>query len=308
MAHFTIENPQYKKHIADFLVMIDAKNLSGGQARAYKSALLEFLSWLEANQIESVQDILPRHVNLYAGYLETRPNMRREGGLSQSSILGTHFLAIRTFFEFLLETGALDAIVLLPKKLRAKYQPRQIATEEEIKKIYAVCETYRDRSILSCAYGAGLRRTEIHWLDMYDVQLSKARLSVREGKGRKTRSVVLCEAVIQDFKTYINTERTRYVENGKIPTHAFMVNDRGKRMTGDHMNKRLKALIEKTEREELIKKDLTLHSLRASISTHLVDRGADIDFVQSFLGHSNIDSSHIYIQRRKQKLLIQSQK
>ncbi|PLX01112.1 MAG: hypothetical protein C0594_14415 [Marinilabiliales bacterium] len=58
---------------------------------------------------------------------------------------------------------------------------------------------------------------------------------------------------------------------------------------------------------DIVNKKITLHSLRHSIATHLIDNGATIEFVQEFLGHSEIDTAHIYAKRRKQKLKIISQ-
>jgi site-specific recombinase XerD len=88
-----------------------------------------------------------------------------------------------------------------------------------------------------------------------------------------------------------------------LTVNAFFVK-KGKRMTGQALNLRFKTLLSRTNDAELILKDLTLHCLRHSIATHLLDKGANIEFVQTFLGHSDINASHIYARKRKQQTAI----
>ena len=72
-------------------------------------------------------------------------------------------------------------------------------------------------------------------------------------------------------------------------------------MTGDVLNTRVKRIIRKTANKELHDKNITLHCLRHSIAVHLMDNGASIEFVQGYLGHSDIDTTHLYAIRRKRK-------
>jgi integrase len=65
-----------------------------------------------------------------------------------------------------------------------------------------------------------------------------------------------------------------------------------------------KELIVLTGNQVIIRKEITLHCLRHSIATHLIDKGANIAFVQQLLGHSEIDTAHLYSKRRKQQLSI----
>ena len=220
-----------------------------------------------------------------------------------------HLFSMRLFFDYLLETGEIQSSpARLPKFQIGKANERNICTVEEILQLYAACETKRDKALLSIAYGCGLRRTEIQNLNTTDVLLHKGMLIVREGKGNKSRTVPLSNNVIKDLKEYLIYERAKYfLQNNFEDTPAFFINNTGTRMLGDKLNGRLKELILKTNNAKLIRKEITLHCLRHSIATHLIDKGASIEFVQQLLGHAEIDTAHLYSKRRKQQLKIKSQ-
>ena len=85
---------------------------------------------------------------------------------------------------------------------------------------------------------------------------------------------------------------------------AFFINPKGLRMSGDLLNDILKYIIESTGNNEIINKSITLHCLCHSISTHLQEAGAKIEFIRDFLGHIDIDTTLLYMIRRKKKFVI----
>lgn len=87
----------------------------------------------------------------------------------------------------------------------------------------------------------------------------------------------------------------------------FFLNNTGTRAGGEFLSKLLKALIERTQNPSILRKEITLHCLRHSIATHLLDHGAAMEFVQEFLGHTTMDTSMLYSKRRKQRMVIQQQ-
>ena len=78
-------------------------------------------------------------------------------------------------------------------------------------------------------------------------------------------------------------------------------------MQGQYLLDLLKEIIQRTQNPELLRKEITLHCLRHSIATHLMDNGASIEFIQQLLGHAEIDTAHLYSKRRKQQMNILSQ-
>ncbi|HRJ37047.1 MAG TPA: tyrosine-type recombinase/integrase [Flavobacteriales bacterium] len=188
----------------------------------------------------------------------------------------------------------------------AKSVSRNVVTLAEIRLLFNACADKRERALLSIAYGCGLRRTEIVRLNREDVDLTEGILTVREGKFGKTRTVPLSDFVLKDLREYVIQERPKLLEFGE-GTQSFFVNNQGNRMQGLAMLTYLKKIIDRTKDQKLKQKGITLHCLRHSIATHLLDNGAEMEFVQRMLGHTMIDTTHIYSKRRKQKKIILEQ-
>ena len=307
MQHLPLYNPVFEALYRDFASMIRTKGYSRGINTMYPSCVREFLFFIENKGITTIQQVEATEIIAYHEYLSTRPNQRREGGLSDSMIK-SHLFSLRLFFDYLLDIGELDSSpARLPKFTVKRHKERNILTVEEIKQLYASCENMRDIALISVAYGCGLRRNEIYKLDVGDVHLHKGILIVRDSKNHKNRTIPVSDGVLKNLKDYIIYERPKYLQHSKQYENAFFVNERGDRWSGAYMNNRLHKLIERTQNPEIQRKEITLHCLRHSIATHLLDNGATIEFVQQFLGHSDIDTAHIYAKKRKQRMAILSQ-
>jgi len=214
----------------------------------------------------------------------------------------------RHCLRYLLDMDVIDSTpARLPKFVLKRYKERNILNLKEIKQLYEVCETRQDKALLSLAYGCGLRRSEIEKLDTSDVHIHSGVIVIRDSKNHRSRTIPLADNVLRDLKEFILYERMKYININKPAQHAFFINNAGLRKKGDKFNNRLKQLIERTKNPEILSKNITLHCLRHSIATHLLDNGATIEFVQHFLGHSQIDTAHIYSKRRMQRMKILSQ-
>ncbi len=306
--HLPIHNEQFQHLHREFDTFIKTKGYGNGKPVSYQSNVREFLFFIESKSFSEIRDIKTSEVIAYYEYIRQRPNQRRDGGLSDSMI-GGHLFALRLFFDYLLETGQIKSSpASLPKFQIGKYKERNMCSLEEIKQLYTACQSKRDKALLGIAYGCGLRRNEIHHLNTGDVNLNKGVLVVREGKGNKSRTVPIANNAIGNLREYLVYERATYFsKNNMESSPAFFINNRGLRMSGQGLNDLLKVLIKRTGNTELERKEITLHSLRHSIATHLIDKGASIEFVQRFLGHSLIDTAHLYSKRRKQQLNIRNQ-
>ena len=132
----------------------------------------------------------------------------------------------------------------------------------------------------------------------------KGILNVRKGKGNKSRTILMSDTIIKDLKEYVSYERNKRIANNLPLCPAFFLNKFGGRMDGQSYNYKLKKIIERTQNPKLSGMDISLHNLRHSIATHLLDNGATIEFVRRFMGHSHIDTTHLYSKRRKLRMLI----
>jgi integrase/recombinase XerD len=291
--------------VQKFKVQLERLGYSKTSILMLPKCVQEFLEVLE---IKALTDITPEQIQKHHEYLQTRPNKRRPGGLSESHI-NHHVYALKTFFKWLEANGEIQINPISGLEFPSpKSKPREILSQEEIKALYNTCENYRERAVLSIYYGCGLRRTEGIKLDLKDIHFRTGLLYVREGKGAKRRVVPMSKQVKNDLQTYAYKER-----KAKPNETAFLIGHTGMRINENTVSKTLKALLEKAEikREtegsptplkSFTSRQITLHSLRHSIATHLLESGMSLEDVREFLGHSHLESTQIYTRISKKQL------
>ena len=283
--------------IYDYKIYLERLGYSKNSIYMLPKCVQEFL---EVQQINNLKQIIPSDIVRHHEYLQTRPNKRRPGGLSESHI-NHHIYALKTFFKWLEETGKLNINPISPLEFPSpKSKPREILTQEEIKALYEATETYRERAVLSLYYGCGLRRTEGIQLDVKDVHLRTGLLYVRAGKGAKRRVVPLSQKVAEDLKNYLHKER-----RAKLGETALLTGEMGNRINPETTVRELKNLLQKANIEKHLpdgKAGISLHHLRHSIATHLLASGLSVENVREFLGHSNLETTQIYTRVNNQQL------
>lgn len=234
-----------------------------------------------------------KEIKIYHNYLKVRPNKRTDGGLSESYI-NHQIYSLKVFFEWLvsLEQIEFNPMAELQFKTPSK-KPRKVLSIAEIKQLYNATKTHLERAILGLYYGCGLRRSEGIDLQINDIHFSKGMLYVKSGKNNKRRAVPMSKQVKDDLKNYLLLER----DNPYITD--FLLNRNKEKISGNTCNKLLKELLLKTGLETAI----SLHNLRHSIATHLLNGGMSLEYVQTFLGHSSIETTQIYTKVEPKKLL-----
>ncbi|MFY7733273.1 MAG: tyrosine-type recombinase/integrase [Bacteroidia bacterium] len=303
MKHLVLTNAHFIYWHLQFDEWIKTIGYGNGKETAYASNIKEFLHFLETNNICSVKDVNQHHIGQYYLYISNRPKLRTKGILSASSI-NHQMLALRLFFDYLLDCKEIDySPARIPKFRLSGHNPRNIVTVDEIKLIYKKAKTLQNKAIISCAYGCGLRRNEIVNLNVSDIDLKNKTLLVRVAKGGKTRLIPLSDIVAKHFKKYLKFHQNNFEQTNFKQLPCF-ISSNGSRMRGSKINQTLKTIILNTNNHELIGKNITLHCLRHSIAVHLINNGAAITFVQTYLGHSSVDTTNLYAIRRKRKSAI----
>ena len=285
--NLTVKN----QHLIDlFKIHLATLGYSQNNQNTIPVSASEFLEQIQQRGIFYLHQVKPRHIREHYAYLCQRPNRTRPGGLC-SAVINHYLYAIRLFLAFLEQTGRITenpiSGLTFPKPVST---PREILMQPEISLLYDNCKSLRDRAMLSIFYGCGLRKSEGAALNIKDVQFRTGLLYVREGKGKKRRAVPMSGQVIEDLKNYVHNER--YATAGET---AIITNYLGIRMTGTSCNGILKQIVERAG----IKKVISLHCLRHSIATHLLENGLSVEYVRDFLGHKHLESTQIYTRVNK---------
>ncbi len=201
--------------------------------------------------------------------------------------------SVRSFHRFLLREGDADrdpaAAVVQPKLPRSLPHPLPV---DDVSRLLEAPDTatlvgLRDRAILEVLYGAGLRISELVGLDVDDVDTEEGFVRVL-GKGGKEREVPLGafgRAAVADYLA-----RARPAFASKFSRAALFLNQRGGRLTRQSCGRLLAACVATAG----IERRVTLHTLRHSFATHLLEGGADVRVVQELLGHASVATTQIY--------------
>ena len=288
---------QFNNHIKNFKRWLKLLNYAGSTIYGDPIKIKNFLDYLEATGIKTIQDIENLHIKEYYEYLKVRPNKRNSGALSQNYII-SNINTMKRFAKYLRETEQINLTInIKPERVKTE---KTILTPAEIKALYRVTEEnivtehaevlgYRDKAMLSIYYGCGLRRTEGTQLNTEDILFNKSLIFIKESKTNRQRYVPMNRQVKKDLENYIRFSRNKLIRTGTEPTALFL-NSRGKRIGGTSLNIRLKILAEKAE----LNKTAGLHILRHSIATHLLNSGMTLENVSKFLGHQSLESTQIY--------------
>ena len=188
--------------------------------------------------------------------------------------------ALKFLYEVTLDRP--EVVTRIPWPKVPKHLPDILAGSEVMALLTAI-ESLKHRTILTAAYGAGLRITEACSLGIDNIDSKRMLIKVRKGKGNKDRYVMLAENLLVWLRTYFKATRPPrpWLFPGEKP--------------GTHIGPgAVRAALRKAVDQVGLTKRVTPQVLRHSFATHLVETGTDIRTVQVLLGHSSIRSTQLY--------------
>ncbi len=236
--------------------------------KTYLQCLQKFLTAFEKYDLETVKE---KNIENYIRYLLEKENISTS---YQKQMLGT----IGKFFELIYQKK-LFLSALYPKR-KEKKLPKCIS-QTEVKKMIEVTNNLKHLCILQLLYGAGLRLSEVLNLKITDIDSTKMLIHILQGKGKKDRTVMLSEKLLQDLRKYFKAyQPKKYLFEGQCKEQ--------------YSAKSVQQVVKNIAIVAGIKRDVTPHILRHSFATHLIENGTDIRFVQELLGHNSIKTTQIY--------------
>lgn len=156
-----------------------------------------------------------------------------------------------------------------------------VLTKKEIESILDQTKNHKHRLIMSLAYSAGLRVSEVINVRVRDIDIAEMTITVRQGKGMKDRLTVISPRLLDSlYKFTVHKKGNDYL----------FESERGGKLTTSTAQLVFQQCLKKSG----IQKEATFHSLRHSFATHLLENGTDVRYVQALLGHANIRTTQIY--------------
>lgn len=182
--------------------------------------------------------------------------------------------------------GMTDRLVELPKIAHEKRLP-VVLNREEIRKMLELCTNPKHRLIMELLYGCGLRNSEMRNLQRGDLDFERRTLHVRGGKGRKDRYVAMGERLSRSLSDYLAHHANDHF------VFTAQMSRRG--ANGQYSVKGLQWIIRHAAVKAGIAKRVSVHTLRHTYATHLLDHGLDILTIKHLLGHADINNTLIYL-------------
>lgn len=169
----------------------------------------------------------------------------------------------------------------LPRPKREHKLP-DVLSQQEVLRILNSVKNIKHRAILILTYSAGLRVSEVVNLKIGDIDYSRMLIHVRQGKGKKDRYTILSGGAIEALQTYITTYHVGdWVFPGELPIN--------------HITERtVQRIFENARDKAEIRKVVSIHSLRHSFATHLLEGGTDLRYIQELLGHMSSKTTEVY--------------
>lgn len=185
--------------------------------------------------------------------------------------------------------GLKDKRIELPSIKHERKLPI-VLSREEVKRLFKACKYLKHRVLIGLLYGCGLRCFEVRNLAISDLDFDRKTLHVRQGKGKKDRYVPLCDLLIRGLQNYISSEcPEKWLFNGKPEGRA------GGDFDSRYSQRGVQWAVNQAKKAAGITKAMTVHTLRHTFATHLLEEGLDIMSVKDLLGHSHIDTTMLYL-------------
>ncbi len=186
--------------------------------------------------------------------------------------------AIKFYYERIL--GGQRKAYYIDRPRREKTLPT-VLSEEEIIQILLSVENIKHKAILMTIYSAGLRISEAIHLKIKDIDSKRMQIRVEQGKGKKDRYTLLSVKTLKILRKYFSEYK---------PKIWLFEGQGGKQYATRSIQNILKMATARTD----IKKHVTVHTLRHSFATHLLENGTDLRYIQNLLGHESSRTTEIY--------------
>jgi site-specific recombinase XerD len=244
------------------------------------------------------QEAYVRSVRRLAGYLRRAPDTATveelrnfqlhlvDSGTSPITLNAT-ITGLKFFFEVTLDRAELMA------KMKPVFVPRTlpvVLSREEVSSLLAATRNLKHQTALSIAYGAGLRASEVISLKIGDIDSTRMTLRIQQGKGGKDRYAMLSPVMLERLRTWWRVARAQ----GKMLEGGWLFP--GMNPVEPLSARQLNRAVQEATLTARIDKRVSLHTLRHSFATHLLEQKVDIRVIQVLLGHKKLETTALYTQ------------
>lgn len=246
------------------------RNYSYKTISNYRSQIIMMINYFSP---KNLNEITKESFEIYLEYLSTKRKW-------SASSINIAINAYKYYSENILGNNKTEYFTL-PKILKPKKLP-EVLSKEEVALILNKTKSLKYKAIFSLIYSAGLRLNEATNIKISDISKSTKTIFIRNAKGKKDRYVKLSDKILPLLREYFKAERPKvYLFENKL---------NNEQLDGRSIQLVFKNVLSQCR----IKKDASIHTLRHSFATHLLQDGVNLRYIQEILGHSDINTTMRY--------------
>jgi len=246
-----------------------------------QDAYLRQIKFFTAFYQQPPETLGENQVRDYLHHLITEKNASR-------SRINITYSALKFFFDFTLKQELV--LKYIPRAKREKRLP-VVLSQEEIISILAVISNLKHKAIIMTIYGSGIRVSEAARLKIADIDSKNMQIFIQQGKGNVDRYTLLSQVNLDILRQYWATYRPNHWLFPGFPTSKPIDTATIQRIFGA------------AKKKAGIKKPASVHSLRHSFATHLLEEGTNLLYIQKFLGHAHISTTCRYLHLMRASIL-----
>lgn len=253
-----------------YIELLRLKNYSVNTIKTYSNWFIIFLNYFP--------DRKPSTITKYEimDFLVHYRNRAKWSSTVQNQMIN----AIKFFYEQLLNQP--QQVYDLPRA-KKEFKLPAVFSEQELKRIIQSTENLKHRTILCLAYSAGLRVSEVVNLKFADIDKDRMVLTLRGAKGKKDRQVMLSPVILELMRAYYLAEKVK-------PKVWLFEGQYG----GQYTTRSVEEVLKQSKQKAGVTKKGSIHALRHSFATHLMEGGTDIMTIKNLLGHNSLKTTSIY--------------
>ena len=263
-----IDIPNYKQCPDEFILKLKELRYSSSTEKTYKNALEDYLNFHHSIEIDKLNE---GHIQSFLRHLVMERNV-------STSYQNQAINAVKFYYERVLGGQRKTYFIDRPKK--EKTLP-VVLSEEEIILILRSVSNLKHKAILIIIYSAGLRISECINLKIKDIDSNRMQIRIQQSKGKKDRYSLLSMKTLTVLREYFKEYK---------PKEYLFEGQKG----GIYSVRSIQNIFRDTIEKAKITKKVSVHSLRHSFATHLLENGTNLRYIQSLLGHANSKTTEVY--------------
>lgn len=258
-----------RKMPLEYLEKLKLVRYSENTIRTYTGAFLDFINYYSHKELHEITN---DDIKSYLLYLVEK---RKISTSFQNQVIN----AIKFYYEKVCGGKKLPYITI-DRPIKEKYLPN-VLSEEEVKRIIQSIQNLKHKAIILTIYSAGLRISEAINLKIADIDSDRMAITIKGAKGKKDRNSLLSEKLLLILREYFKQYK---------PKMWLFEGQYGEQYSFSSINQ----IFRRACIDSKIIKKATVHTLRHSFATHLLERGTDLRYIQELLGHSSSKTTEIY--------------